>query len=51
MSKTLALPIDLSVGTFDSYLNAVSHMPKLTSELTWRFVIARMVILRLHVHW
>ena len=32
MSKTLALPINLSVGTFDSYLNAVSHMPKLTSE-------------------
>lgn len=32
MSNTLALPTNLSVGTFDSYLNAVSHMPKLTPE-------------------
>ena len=32
MSNTLAFPIDLSVGTFDSYLNVVSQMSKLTSE-------------------
>ena len=32
MSNTLALPTNLSVGNFDSYLNAVSHMPKLTPE-------------------
>ncbi|NOR71898.1 MAG: RNA polymerase sigma factor RpoH, partial [Methylomarinum sp.] len=33
MSNTLAIPTNLSVGTFDSYLNTVSHMPKLTPEL------------------
>ena len=32
MSKTLALPTNLSVGTFDSYQNTVSQMPKLTSD-------------------
>ncbi len=32
MSNALALPIDLSVGTFDSYLNAIGQMPKLTPE-------------------
>ncbi len=32
MSNELALPINLSVGTFDSYVNTVSHMPKLTPE-------------------
>lgn len=32
MSNTIALPANLSVGTFDSYLNTVSHMPKLTQE-------------------
>ncbi len=32
MSNTLAIPTNLSVGTFDSYLNTVSHMPKLTPE-------------------
>jgi len=32
MSNTLALPTNLSVGTFDSYLNTVSQMPKLTPE-------------------
>ncbi len=32
MNNTLALPTNLSVGTFDSYLNTVSHMPKLTPE-------------------
>ncbi len=32
MSKAVALPINLSVGTFDSYLNTVGQMPKLTPE-------------------
>lgn len=32
MSNALALPVDLSVGTFDAYLNVVRQMPKLTAE-------------------
>ncbi|MEQ1528882.1 MAG: RNA polymerase sigma factor RpoH [Methylococcales bacterium] len=32
MSNALALPINLSVGTFDAYLNLVRQMPKLTPE-------------------
>lgn len=32
MSNTLAIPTNLSVGTFDSYLNTVSQIPKLTAE-------------------
>ncbi len=32
MSNALALPINLSVGTFDAYLNVVRQMPKLTSD-------------------
>ena len=32
MTNTLALPTNLSVGTFDSYLSTVSHMPQLTPE-------------------
>jgi len=32
MSNPLAIPTNLSVGTFDSYLNTVSQMPKLTPE-------------------
>ena len=32
MSNALALPINLSVGTFDAYLNVVRQIPKLTSE-------------------
>ncbi|MCK4842360.1 MAG: RNA polymerase sigma factor RpoH [Methylococcales bacterium] len=32
MSNTLALPTNLSVGSFDSYLSTVSHTPKLTPE-------------------
>ncbi|MDD2761662.1 MAG: RNA polymerase sigma factor RpoH [Methylomonas sp.] len=32
MNNMLALPVNLSVGTFDSYLNVVSQMPKLTAE-------------------
>jgi RNA polymerase sigma-32 factor len=32
MSNTLALPVNLSVGTFDAYLNLVRQMPRLTAE-------------------
>lgn len=32
MSEAIALPVNLSVGTFDAYLNVVRQMPKLTSE-------------------
>jgi RNA polymerase sigma-32 factor len=32
MSNALALPTNLSVGTFDNYLNVVGQMPKLTPE-------------------
>jgi RNA polymerase sigma-32 factor len=41
MSNALALPVNLSVGTFDAYLNVVRQMPKLTvqqeRELALRF--------------
>lgn len=32
MTNALALPINLSVGTFDSYLALIAGMPKLTAE-------------------
>lgn len=32
MDTSVALPSNLAVGNFDSYLNTVSHMPKLTPE-------------------
>ncbi len=32
MSNALALPVNLSVGTFDSYLSAINQIPQLTSE-------------------
>jgi RNA polymerase sigma-32 factor len=32
MSNSLTLPVNLSVGTFDAYLNVVRQMPKLTIE-------------------
>jgi len=32
MSNALALPINLSVGTFDAYLNLVRQMPRLSAE-------------------
>jgi RNA polymerase sigma-32 factor len=32
MNNALALPINLSIGTFDAYLNLVKQMPKLSSE-------------------
>ncbi len=41
MTPALALPINLSVGTFDAYLNLVRQMPRLTidqeRELTLKF--------------
>jgi len=41
MTHALALPINLSVGTFDAYLNLVRQMPRLTleqeRELTLKF--------------
>ncbi len=41
MSNSLVLPINLSVGTFDAYLNVVRQMPRLSleqeRELTLRF--------------
>jgi len=39
MNNTLALPINLSVGTFDSYLNTVSQMPKLTAEQEYELAV------------
>ncbi len=32
MSNALALPVNLSAGTFDAYLSAISQIPQLTSE-------------------
>ena len=32
MNNSLALPINLSVGTFDSYLNLIGRMPRLSAE-------------------
>lgn len=32
MSNALSLPINVAVGTFDAYLNAVNQMPRLTAE-------------------
>ena len=32
MSDAITLPVNLSVGTFDAYLNVVRQMPKLTAE-------------------
>lgn len=32
MNDAIALPVNLSVGTFDAYLNVVRQMPKLTPE-------------------
>ncbi len=39
MSNALVLPSNLSVGTFDSYLNVVSQMPKLTPEQEYNLAI------------
>lgn len=32
MSDSITLPVNLSIGTFDAYLNVVRQMPKLSSE-------------------
>ncbi|MDT4331538.1 RNA polymerase sigma factor RpoH [Methylomonas sp. MED-D] len=32
MNNSLALPINLSVGTFDNYLSVIARMPKLSAE-------------------
>lgn len=39
MSIGLALPVNLSVGTFDSYLNVVGQMPKLTPEQEYELAV------------
>ncbi|MDQ7089410.1 MAG: RNA polymerase sigma factor RpoH [Methylococcales bacterium] len=39
MSQGLALPTNLSVGTFDSYLNVVGQMPKLTPEQEYELAV------------
>ncbi|QPK65170.1 RNA polymerase sigma factor RpoH [Methylomonas sp. LL1] len=39
MNNMLALPINLSVGTFDSYLSLVARMPKLSSEHEYELAV------------
>jgi RNA polymerase sigma-32 factor len=39
MSQGLVLPINLSVGTFDSYLNVVGQIPKLTPEQEYELAV------------
>lgn len=39
MNQGLALPINLSIGTFDNYLNVVGQMPKLTPEQEYELAI------------
>lgn len=39
MNNTLALPINLSVGTFDSYLNILTRMPKLSAEQEYELAV------------
>ncbi|MDD2737708.1 MAG: RNA polymerase sigma factor RpoH [Methylomonas lenta] len=39
MSNMLALPINLSVGTFDSYLSLVTRMPKLSAEQEYELAV------------
>ncbi len=39
MSLGLVLPVNLSVGTFDSYLNVVGQMPKLTLEQEYELAV------------
>ena len=39
MSLGLVLPVNLSVGTFDSYLNVVGQMPKLTPEQEYALAV------------
>ena len=39
MDNTLALPTNLSVGTFDSYMSTVSQIPKLTPEQVYDLAV------------
>lgn len=39
MHNALALPINLSIGTFDSYLNLVSRIPQLTAEQEYELAV------------
>lgn len=39
MNNALALPINLSVGTFDSYLSLVARMPKLSAEQEYQLAV------------
>lgn len=39
MNQSLALPINLSVGTFDSYLNLIAQMPRLTAEQEYELAV------------
>ena len=39
MNSNLALPINLSVGTFDSYLNLIAQMPKLSIEQEYELAV------------
>jgi RNA polymerase sigma-32 factor len=39
MNNMLALPINLSVGTFDSYLSLVARMPKLSAEHEYELAV------------
>ncbi|MEY4718510.1 MAG: hypothetical protein RL563_1128 [Pseudomonadota bacterium] len=39
MLNALALPINLSIGTFDSYLNLVSRIPQLSAEQEYELAV------------
>lgn len=39
MHNALALPINLSIGTFDSYLNLVSRIPQLSAEQEYELAV------------
>ena len=39
MTNTLALPTNLSVGTFDSYISTISQIPKLTQEQEYELAV------------
>jgi len=39
MTRSLALPINLSVGTFDSYLNLIAQMPRLSAEQEYELAV------------
>lgn len=39
MNQSLALPINLSVGTIDSYLNVIAQMPRLSAEQEYELAV------------